>query len=154
VAAVCLLVPGALVLASCGGGSDEAEGGTVPASSATVITKKVPGYGTALATNSGKLLYVLTSDPEGGTKCVDSCVKQWKPLLGEGSPKAADGVKPDLLGTFKRDDGDQQVLYNKRALYTFTGEELAGAGTKALGGTWYLVDPDGKPIETTGVGGY
>ena len=154
VAVACLLLPAALVVASCGGSSDD-DGGTVPAASATVVVKDMPGYGKVLTTGEGRALYVLTSDPEGGSKCVDAdCTKDWKPLVADGEPKGSDGIKTSMLGTFKRGDGEEQVLYNQRALYTYGGEDLAGAGIKALGGTWYLVDPDGDPVETTAVGGY
>lgn len=139
------------MLASCG--DDSGGGGTAPAGSATVSTKKVPGYGTVLA-SKGKLLYVLTSDPEGGSKCADACAEQWPPLAQDGEPTAAEGVDSGKLGTFKRDDGTTQVLYNDRALYTYTGEELAGPGTKALGGTWFFVSADGEAVESTEAGGY
>jgi predicted lipoprotein with Yx(FWY)xxD motif len=146
----CLLVTGALALAACGGGGE----GDTPVASATVSTKKVPGYGTVLATKDGKLLFTLTSDPKGGSKCTDACVEQWPPLSEKGEPTAAKGVKTDMLGTFDRSDGTKQVLYNDLALYTYTGEALAGPGTKTLGGTWYFVSPDGKPVKSTQAGGY
>jgi predicted lipoprotein with Yx(FWY)xxD motif len=141
------------VLAAGCGGSDEG-GGTAPASSATVSTKEVPGYGEVLATQGGKLLFVLTSDPEEGSKCDAACAEQWPPLEGEGEPTAGPGVEADKLATFKRGDGKTQVTYNKRALYTFTGDELAGPGTKALGGTWFFISPEGEPVESTEAGGY
>ena len=146
----------ALVFAAAGCGSDEgsdapaSEGGGTPI---VVTTKEVPGYGTVLATASGRPLYVLSADPKNGSKCTDQCAKDWPPLTG-GAPSADGDVDESLLGTFKRDDGTQQVSYNGHALYTNTGEELAGIGTKALGGTWYLVSPEGKPIKTTEAGGY
>lgn len=146
----CLFVFGALVVAACGGGGE----GDTPVASATVSTKEVPGYGTVLATKGGKLLFALTSDPEGGSKCTDACAEEWPPLSEDGEPTAAKGVQTDMLDTFDRPDGTKQVLYNKLALYTFTGEELAGPGTKALGGTWYFVSPDGEPVKSTQAGGY
>jgi predicted lipoprotein with Yx(FWY)xxD motif len=144
------LITAALVVSACGGGGE----GDTPAASATVSTKKVPGYGEVLATKGGKLLFTLTSDPEGGSKCVDACAEEWPPLSEKGEPTAAKGVKTDMLDTFERPDGTTQVLYNKLALYTTTGEELAGPGTKSLGGTWYFVSPDGKPVKSTQAGGY
>ena len=144
-----------LAAASCGGASSDSERSSAPAAGATVVTtRKVPGYGTILATQSGRPLYVLSADPAGGSKCTGACAKLWPPLTGTGEPAAAEGVKGSLLGTFTRDDGGKQLLYNDRALYTNTGEELAGIGTKALGGTWYLVSPSGKPVKTTEAGGY
>lgn len=149
-----LLVLGALGFAGCGGSSDEETGGA-PAGSATVATRDVPGFGSVLATRSGKPLYLLTADPEGDTKCVDACTKRWEPLIADGTPAAGEGAKTSLLETFKRSDGGEQVLYNGHALYTFKGQgQLAGAGTKSFGGTWFLVSADGEAIEATDTGGY
>jgi predicted lipoprotein with Yx(FWY)xxD motif len=153
-----LAVLAALVVAAgCGGGSsDEPEsgsGGAQGGKAIVVTTRDMPGYGTVLANQSGRPLYVLSADPKGGTKCTGSCAKDWPPLTG-GKPSADGKVEESLLGTFKRPDGAQQVLYNGHALYTNTGEELAGIGTKALGGTWYLVSAKGEPVKTTQTGGY
>ena len=139
----------ALVAAGCGGGSSEGP--------ATVQPLKVSGYGTVLATPAGKPLYLLTSDPKGSSRCTGACAQEWTPLTESGSPKAAKGVKSSLLGSFTRTDGGKQVLYNGHALYTYSraGAGLTGgAGEKGDGGTWYLVDPSGKAITTTAVGGY
>jgi predicted lipoprotein with Yx(FWY)xxD motif len=151
------LIAGWLVIASvlaAGCGGSDGGGGTAPASSATVSTKEVPGYGKVLATQSGKLLFVLTSDPDDGSKCDGACAEQWPPLTGDGKPTAGPGVEADKLATFERGDGKTQVTYNKHALYTTTGDELAGPGTKALGGTWFFVSPEGEPVESTEAGGY
>jgi predicted lipoprotein with Yx(FWY)xxD motif len=153
VAGACSL---ALLAVGCGGSSgDDASSSTSASSSAPAVvvsTKKVPGYGTVLTNQAGRPLYILTADPDGASKCSGDCAKQWPPLSG--SPKADANVKSDLLGSFKRDDGTVQVTYNKHALYTNTGEALGGVGTKALGGVWYLVSPEGKAIESTTAGGY
>jgi predicted lipoprotein with Yx(FWY)xxD motif len=147
-ALACILT---VVAAGCGG--SDGGGGTASAEDATVSVREVPGYGDVLATTGGKLLFVLTSDPEGGTKCVDDCASEWPPL-SEDEPTAGPGVEASKLSTFKRPDGETQVLYNGHALYTYTGEELAGPGTKALGGTWYFISPEGDPVESTEAGGY
>jgi predicted lipoprotein with Yx(FWY)xxD motif len=151
------LVAGGLVIASllvAGCGGSDGGGGTAPAASATVSTKEVPGYGEVLATQGGKLLFVLTSDPEDGSKCDAACAEQWPPLEGQGELTAGPGVESGKLATIERADGKKQVTYNKRALYTTTGDELAGPGTKALGGTWFFISPDGEPVESTEAGGY
>jgi predicted lipoprotein with Yx(FWY)xxD motif len=144
------LLLAALVAAGCGGSSK-------PSGSATVRTLKVSGYGTVLATSAGRPLYLLSSDPAGKTSCTGTCTKEWTPLTDSGGPTAASGVKSSLLSSFKRSDGGTQVLYNGHALYTYAraGASITGgAGEKGDGGTWYLVDPAGKAITTTAVGGY
>jgi predicted lipoprotein with Yx(FWY)xxD motif len=143
--------------AGCGGSSGPAADKPTTSSPdvkpTVVTTRDVPGYGTVLATAAGKPLYLLSADPKGGSKCDAACAKDWPPLTG-GKPSADGKVDSSKLASFKRSDGDEQVLYNGHALYTYTGEELAGIGTKLLGGTWYLVSPKGEPIKTTATGGY
>jgi predicted lipoprotein with Yx(FWY)xxD motif len=155
--AVVAVALGALVLAGCGGSSSSGSSGgsTVSSSTATVTSKNVPGYGTVLSTSSGKTLYVLSTDPKGGSKCAATCVSKWKPLTPQGKPTAGPGVSSSLLSTFKRSDGTTQVLYNGHALYTYTVPgATAGAGVTADGGTWYLVSPSGQAIKPTGSGYY
>jgi predicted lipoprotein with Yx(FWY)xxD motif len=154
-AATCLSLLGVLAAVGCGGSSgDDDDQSTASEGSATVSTSKVSGYGTVLATK-GRSLYVLTSDPAGGSTCTAACAIKWHPLTAAGQATAAAGVDPSKLGSFKRDDGTEQILYNNRALYTYTGTGLAsGVGVKSEGGTWYLVSPAGKPITTTASGGY
>lgn len=113
------------------------------------------GYGTVLASGTGKALYLLTADPSGGSRCTGSCTTQWHPLTVSGSPHAGQGVKASLLSTFRRGDGSTQVLYNHHALYTYSGAGAAsGAGIAADGGIWYLVSPAGKAVRSTTSGGY
>lgn len=148
-----LLLAGASLLAGCGGSGSGA--GRAPASSATVVTKHIAGYGTVLATSSGQALYVLTSDPPGGTRCTGACTVRWHPLLEQGRPTAGPGVNPSMLSTFKRSDGRVQVLYDDRALYTYTGSgQAGGAGIPDGDGIWFLISPAGKPVEQTTGGGY
>ena len=150
-----LLVSMALAVAGCGGSSKNGGGGaTAPAASATVSKMTVIGYGTVLA-NSGHPLYLLSSDPAGGSRCKGGCTSTWTPLSAKGTATAGPGVDSSLLSTFKRSDGGTQVLYAKHALYTHKGPGLvSGAGVRSEGGTWYLVAPSGTAITRTKSGGY
>jgi predicted lipoprotein with Yx(FWY)xxD motif len=145
------LVPVLICLAvlGCGGKKESA---------VQVKVVELPGYGKVLATPADEPLYLLSSDPKDATKCTGDCTKDFKPLQADGDPGAGDGLKADMLSTFKRDDGSQQILYNGHALYTYVRADAgkgAGAGVKQDGGgTWYLVDPSGKAVESTAVGGY
>ena len=153
------IVPGlvslGVAIAGCGGSSKHGGGGaSAPAGSATVRTMTVIGYGTVLAT-SGHPLYLLSSDPPGGSRCRGGCTSTWLPLAAKGAPTAGPGVKGSLLSTFRRSDGSTQVLYDRHALYTHKGRGLvSGAGVRSEGGTWYLVAPSGKAITRTKSGGY
>lgn len=156
--AVVVLAGGAL--AACGGTSSATQGhpGTAPASSATVDTRKIPGYGTVLVTSSGRVLYLRTPDASGGSACTGSCASVWSPLTVHGTPRAGPGADASLLSTYARGSGGNGVLYNKHALYTYTVDTgpgmVAGQGIKSHGGTWYLVSPAGKAITSTANGGY
>jgi predicted lipoprotein with Yx(FWY)xxD motif len=160
-----LLLPGLMLapvgLAACGSSSSSnttggsGGGSTAPASTATVSTKKEPGYGTVLVNSSGQAVYLLSNDPAGGSKCTASCAAGWPPLSASGKPTAGPGADASLLSTFKRSDGKAQVLYNHHALYTYAhGGLVSGEGVASNGGIFYLVAPDGKPVTKTTTGGY
>ncbi len=137
------------------GGSGNGARTTQAASSATLKTTKVSGYGTALATAKGDPVYILTSDPSGGSNCAGTCAADWPPLTVTGQAGAGAGVDASMISTFKRPDGTTQVLYNGHALYTRPGlSATAAAGTAANGGVWYLMSPSGKPITKTSGSGY
>jgi predicted lipoprotein with Yx(FWY)xxD motif len=146
-----LLVAACLPAAGCGGN-------TAGDGEATIKSMKLPGYGPVLATADDKPLYLLTSDPKGGTNCTGECTQEWKPLTtGGDKPTVGKGLSGDLVGTFDRDDGDGQVLYNGHALFTYTRSDPGigvGAGAKWRDGTWYLVSPEGEAIKATATGGY
>jgi predicted lipoprotein with Yx(FWY)xxD motif len=144
------------LIAACGGSSsNNSSSGGGSSGPATVKTASISGYGTALVTNAGKSLYLLSSDPSGGSSCSGACAKVWIPLTVSGSPSAGDGADSSKLSTFKRKDGTTQVLYDKHALYTFSSPgATSGQGVKSYGGTWYLISPSGSPITKTKAGGY
>lgn len=151
-ALIALLACAPALLSGCGGGG---AGPKASAGPPTVTTARVAGYGTVLATGSGTALYVLTADPKGGSRCAGACTAEWHPLLDRSAPTAGEGVHASLLSRFRRNDGDEQVLYNGHALYTYSGSGIAGgAGVSADGGIWFLVSPTGTPVEQTSSGGY
>ena len=137
-----------MVVSACGGSSGNGGGGS--SGPATVKTANVSGYGTALVTNTGTSVYMLTTDPSGASSCAGACTKQWKPVTVSGSASAGNGIDSSKLSTFKRKDGTTQVLYDKHALYTFASPgATSGEGVKGEGGSWYLIAPSGKPITQT-----
>jgi predicted lipoprotein with Yx(FWY)xxD motif len=122
---------------------------------ATVSVSKLPGYSSVLTTSSGQAVYLLSTDPSGGSRCSGSCTAQWPPLREKGALRAGPGIKASLLSVFKRKDGTRQVMYNHHALYMHKGQGAAsGAGLASDGGVWYLVSPSGTAIKSTSSGGY
>jgi predicted lipoprotein with Yx(FWY)xxD motif len=146
----------ALCLSACGGSGKQSGATSVSsASSSTVTVSKLPGYSSVLTTSSGQAVYLLSSDPTGGSRCSGSCAADWPPLVAKQSLRAGPGVKASLLSTFKRSDGTEQVMYNHHALYMHQGSGAAsGAGLAADGGIWYLVSPSGTAVKSTSAGGY
>lgn len=155
-APIVAVIAAVALLAGCGGSSSSntsSSGGGSSSSggAATVKTAQLSGYGNALVTGSGKSVYLLSTDPSGGSKCAGSCAKTWIPVtVTSGKPSAGSGIDASKLSSFKRKDGTTQVLYNSHALYTYSGQgATSGQGQAADGGVWYLVSPSGDPIKKT-----
>jgi predicted lipoprotein with Yx(FWY)xxD motif len=96
----------------------------------------------------GRTLYLFTKDQNGQTMCTGACATAWPPVLTMGKPVAGTGVKAEMLGTIKREDGMTQVTYNKHPLYYYAKDQKAGdtKGHKIrdFGGEWFAVMPEGK----------
>jgi predicted lipoprotein with Yx(FWY)xxD motif len=156
--ALAAIVAAVALIAGCGGSSSSnssSSSGGSSGGSGTVKTASVSGYGTALVTNAGKSVYVLSSDPANGSKCAGSCAKTWMPVTVSGSASAGSGVDSSKLSTFKRKDGTTQVAYDKHALYTYASPgATSGEGVASEGGKWYLIAPSGDPITKSKAGGY
>jgi predicted lipoprotein with Yx(FWY)xxD motif len=156
---VAALIAAVALIAGCGSSSSNSSssrgGGSSSGGAGIVKVAKLSGYGSALVTASGKSVYLLSTDPPGSSKCAGSCAKTWIPVSVSGSPSAGSGVDSSKLSSFKRSDGTTQVLYDKHALYTFTGQgSTSGEGQASFGGVWYLVSPSGSAIKKSSSGGY
>src|SRR5215213_4986756 len=93
----------AVVLAACGGGSDD---GNATASTESTTVSLDNGQ---LVDSSGAPLYSSDQEKSGKVVCTAGCTSIWLPLApGSGQPTAGDGVS-GMLGTIKRPDGSRQV---------------------------------------------
>lgn len=93
-------------------------------------------------------VYMFEKDGPRDPTCYGVCAKAWPPVLTEGRPKAGRGVDQDLLGTVKRRNGDRQVTYAGKPLYTYVHEgrnEVLCHDVKLNGGYWWVLGPDGEP---------
>jgi predicted lipoprotein with Yx(FWY)xxD motif len=115
--------PGSGTGATEGGGEEGAMvGGKGPKSVARAVRSKGRSV---LATESGRTLYTLSVEHKGKFVCTmpSGCLSAWHPLT------VAAGVVPQgpvALGTVKRPEGDLQVTFRGRPLYTFSGDTKAG----------------------------
>jgi predicted lipoprotein with Yx(FWY)xxD motif len=125
-----------------------------------VGTGTVSGLGTVLVDGQGFTLYLYEPDAHSGTShCSGPCAVEWSPLTlpsGVSLPVAGAGVDGSKLSTTKRSDGTVQVTYNGWPLYTWAEDmapgQATGEGLNNLGGLWYVLNPDGNPIEKIGSG--
>ncbi len=115
----------------------------VAATSSGALVKTA--YNTRLKTmivvdSAGRTLYMFTTDVNGkDTVCTPQgpygaeCPQIWPPLTSAGSPRAGNGIKPSLLGVYKRRDGKRQVANNGHPLYYFHGDPSTPPGDKKPG---------------------
>ena len=146
------LVIAGLALAACGSSatSSTATATTGTGAAAVVMTKSGPS-GTYLTDGSGKTLYLFVPDGSTGKSvCTGTCAKYWPPLVTTGAPTAGAGATASMLSTFKRADGNTQVVYDGHPLYYYVSDKAAGdttgQGLNQSGGLWWLVSPAGAAI--------
>lgn len=80
---------------------------------------------TVLVNRAGMTLYSLSAETRGRFICTSGCVSTWHPLL------VRRGQKPTgahSLGTIRRPNGQTQVTYRGRPLYTFAGDNKPEIG--------------------------
>jgi predicted lipoprotein with Yx(FWY)xxD motif len=78
---------------------------------------------TVLVNRSGRTLYSLSAETHGRFICNGSCLSLWHPLTVKHGQKPTGPVK---LGTIRRSNGQTQVTYKGKPLYTFAGDHKAG----------------------------
>ncbi|MDM4718121.1 hypothetical protein QTQ03_00385 [Micromonospora sp. WMMA1363] len=108
--------------------------------------KKVARMGSVVTDQDGFILYRFdkdTNDP-AASNCVDKCAEVWPPALTDGDPQL-DDVADNLVGTITRQDGTRQITLDGWPLYRYIGDQKAGQWKgQGVGGTWFVVAPDGK----------
>jgi predicted lipoprotein with Yx(FWY)xxD motif len=92
---------------------------------------------TVLVNRAGLTLYSLSAETKGRFICTGSCLSLWHPLVGHAGQKPT-GARS--LGTIRRSNGQTQVTYRGKPLYTFTGDhkrgDAKGEGFKDVG-VWH-----------------
>jgi len=116
--------------------------------SAGRVTLHKTKLGNVLATSSGRTLYLFMADKHGRSACYGKCATFWPPLMKKGALRAGSGVKPALLGTTKRKNGQTQVTYKGHPLYLFKLDkgagQVSGQGQNFFGGKWFAVSASGS----------
>ncbi len=121
---------------------------------AVIGTGRVQGT-TVLVNSSGRTVYVFTGDHGGRSKCYGRCLSGWKPVLTGAKVFArhGSGVNPKLLGITRRTNGQLQVSYDRRPLYTNADDSRRGQDYGQFcpgntGGYWFIVNKNGTPNKT------
>jgi predicted lipoprotein with Yx(FWY)xxD motif len=159
----------ALAVAACGDDDDAAVTGTAaptsttaestttaapaatttaaPAASAdATVTVASTTLGDVLADADGRTLYVFARDEPGTSNCTGGCLQTW-PRYAPAAVVAGAGIDGSQLGSIAV-DGVEQVTIDEQPLYYFAGDAAPGDVTgQGVGGNWWVVAPDGTPIE-------
>jgi predicted lipoprotein with Yx(FWY)xxD motif len=111
-----------------------------------LIGKTVARMGEVVTDEEGWTLYRFdkdTADPPA-SNCNDECERLWPPSYTDGNPEV-EGIDEDLVGTVTRDDGTRQLTIDGWPVYRYYGDKKPGQWKgQAVGGTWFVVAPDGK----------
>jgi predicted lipoprotein with Yx(FWY)xxD motif len=112
-----------VLLAGCGGGST---GTTMPrpAGGASILSTAVIDGGPAFVNSAQHAVYTFDGDTTPNqSKCTGQCAGVWPPV----SPPSVALSAP--WASFMRSDGSQQLSYNGKPLYTFTGDTAPNVAT-------------------------
>ncbi|MFK4107705.1 SCO0930 family lipoprotein [Streptomyces sp. NPDC002176] len=111
--------------------------------------RKDPKLGDIVVDKNGRTVYRFLKDkawPKSVSNCVGACLEKW-PAVAPVSADDTQGVKKKGLMPFTRPDGVKQMSVNCWPIYTFSGDKVPGdTNGQGVGGTWYAVSPEGKPI--------
>jgi hypothetical protein len=91
------------------------------------------------------------AEEAGPVRCEADCAQVWPPVLGDTDIELGDGLDEQLLGTVEREDGSTQLTYNGWPLHYFVADDAGEANGQGLGGTWFVVGPDGEALGTDDV---
>jgi predicted lipoprotein with Yx(FWY)xxD motif len=148
----------ALVIAGCGGASNDHKSTSTPpptsspavANARATVTIASTSLGKILVDAQGRSLYLFKKDAGNNSTCSGACAASWPPLIAKGKPTAGAGAEASMLGTVRRDDGTMQVTYNGHPLYLFAGDQqpgqVNGQGSTAFGAPWLALSASGNQI--------
>ncbi|MFD9000202.1 SCO0930 family lipoprotein [Streptomyces sp. NPDC059582] len=116
---------------------------------AGLSTRKDANLGEIVVDKDGMTVYRFLKDkawPKPVSACTGACLEKW-PAVGPVATNDTKGVVKKGLMSFTRPDGVKQQTVNCWPIYTFSGDKTPGdINGQGVGGTWYAVAPDGKPV--------
>ncbi|MFH9011337.1 SCO0930 family lipoprotein [Streptomyces sp. NPDC017943] len=133
-----------------GGGSGAGDGGSGAGDLAGLSTRKDSELGEIVVDKNGMTVYRFMKDeawPKPVSNCEGACLEKW-PLVEPVDFADTKGIQKKGYMIFDRADGKgKQQTINCSPIYTFAGDKAPGdTNGQGVGGTWYAVRPDGKPV--------
>jgi predicted lipoprotein with Yx(FWY)xxD motif len=110
-----------------------------------------PALGTVTLDGAGRIVYRFDADGNNPpvSRCTGECAQRWVPVtVPDGQEPDLLGIKPEQVGTLRREDGALQVTLAGWPLYTVAGDQGAHDDTGANGaeGLWFAVTPTGEKV--------
>jgi len=106
----------------------------------------LPQMGQVITDGEGWVYYRFDKDTANPSKsnCENTCAQVWPAALTDGHP-VLHGISPEKVGTVTRADGSMQITVGGWPIYRYTGDLKPGQWKgQGVGGTWFVVAPDGK----------
>ncbi|MFD5073780.1 SCO0930 family lipoprotein [Streptomyces sp. NPDC058371] len=108
-----------------------------------------PKLGEVVVDKNGMTVYRFLKDqawPVPKSACAGACLEKW-PAVAPVKANDTKGVEKKGLMGFTRPDGVKQMTVDCWPAYTFSGDKSPGdTNGQGVGGTWYAMAPDGKPV--------
>lgn len=105
--------------------------------------------GEIVVDKNGMTVYRFVKDvawPKPISHCTGPCLAKWPAVSPVASGDTKGIEKKGLMG-FTRPDGVRQMTVDCWPAYTFSGDKEPGdVNGQGVGGTWYAMAPDGKPV--------
>jgi predicted lipoprotein with Yx(FWY)xxD motif len=111
--------------------------------------RKDTNLGDIIVDKNGMTVYRFLKDeawPEPVSACTGACLEKW-PVVAPVEANDTEGLPKKGLMSFTRPDGVEQQTVDCWPVYTFSGDKAPGdINGQGVGGTWYAVTPEGKPV--------
>jgi len=128
-------------------------GGAAAAALPGLSTRNDPELGEVVVDKNGMTVYRFEKDTPWPMKsaCIGACLQKWPVVepVDAADTKGIDNKNDGRRGyvVLNRPDGLKQQSIDCWPLYTFAGDKKPGdTNGQGVGGTWYAISPEGKPL--------